>query len=85
MAYVSIFFLVDVDHALRLDPGAYISVLVADDSDGVEQGVVEVDLVDGIDPAIADGHSLQHYLGGCLEGVVHDNGPREGWNVVPRK
>lgn len=68
-----------------LEPRAGVSKFIGDDSHTVEVGVVIVDLVVGIGPAVSNGHSFEDYA--CLpqKGVVADDLAPECWNVVPRE
>lgn len=85
MPYVLVVTEGDVLDGSGLEPRAGVSKFVGDYSHAVEVGVVEVDLVVGIGPAVSNRHSFEDYA--CLpkEGVVADDLTSECWDVVPRE
>lgn len=65
-----------------LEPSHGISELVGDDAHTVEVGIVEVDLVVGVSPSIANRNSCELYPRGFHEGIVVDQFAPEGRDVV---
>lgn len=70
----------DVDDAFGLEPVAGVSELVADNACTVEEGVVVVELVGGVGPAVADGNPFE-----LFEGAVKDELASKGGDVVAGK
>lgn len=68
--------------SLGLEPGAGISEFVGNHSYAVEIGVILVDLVVRISPAITDCNSLKNNFGLVQKGFVVDDSLSEGRDVV---
>lgn len=80
-----VFPIVDVDDCVRLEPGAHIAEFAFHDTNGPEEGVVVVDLVDRVSPAITDAHTGQSCASGSDEGLIFQDLSRQVRNVVAGK
>lgn len=80
--YLSKIAFIDADHTLSLNPSTYISKFITDNSSRIQKGIVEVYLVNGINPSITNSNSFHSYLCCSQESLVLYNSRGKGWDIM---